>query len=129
MNPRKSEIHAVDFHVGARVRSRRTQLGMSQSDLGDALGITFQQIQKYEKGTNRISSSRLHQLAIILKVTPPYFFEDPLAAVAADHNKSDASAFDEFCASRDGVALMQAFVKLDKVTQHTIAKLVAEIAG
>jgi len=128
MPTRKLGADAVDLHVGLRVRSRRTQLGISQTGLADALGITFQQIQKYEKGKNRISSSRLHDIAKVLKVTPPYFFEDPLAGVVTNHSKSDASAFDDFCASRDGVALMQAFLKIEKATQHKIAKLVEELA-
>jgi len=63
-----------------------------------------------------------------LKVTPPYFFEDPLAGVVTNPRKSDASAFVDFCASRDGVALMQAFLKIEKATQHKIARLVEELA-
>ena len=60
--------HPVDVHVGGRVRLRRTLLGMSQEKLGDALGLTFQQVQKYERGTNRISSSRLYQVSHIFDV-------------------------------------------------------------
>jgi transcriptional regulator with XRE-family HTH domain len=67
--------NATDKHVGARVRMRRLMLGMSQTQLGDALGITFQQVQKYEKGTNRISASRLQQISDILQVEVPFFFE------------------------------------------------------
>jgi len=122
------QLNAVDVHVGSRVRSLRIQMKMSQSDLGDSLGITFQQIQKYEKGKNRISSSRLHQIARVLGVTPPYFFQDPLAE-AAPHDSAVMKDFDEFCASREGVALMQAFVRIkDKVIRHTIAKLVEDLA-
>jgi transcriptional regulator with XRE-family HTH domain len=128
MPTRKLGIDAVDLHVGSRVRSRRRQLGLSQTELGAAIGIAFQQIQKYEKGINRISSSRLHQIAKVLKVSPTYFFEYPLAKFAIDHRKADVSAFDDFCASRDGVALMQAFVKIGKATQRTIAKLVEVMA-
>jgi len=65
----------TDKHVGTRVRMRRLMLNMSQSDVGEALGLTFQQIQKYEKGTNRISASRLHQMADVLQVPVPFFFE------------------------------------------------------
>ena len=128
MPTRKLGIDAVDLHVGSRVRSRRRQLGLSQTHLATAIGIAFQQIQKYEKGTNRVSSSRLHQIARVLKVPPTYFFEDPLADGAIKQSKADVSAFDDFCASREGIALMQAFVKIDKATQHTIAKLVEEMA-
>ena len=66
----------VDVHVGSRVRQRRTLLGMSQEKLGDAVGLTFQQIQKYERGTNRIGASRLYEFSRILDVSPGYFFED-----------------------------------------------------
>ncbi len=75
--------HPVDVHVGARVRMRRTLLGMSQTALGDALGLTFQQVQKYERGTNRISSSRLYDLSRVLDVPVEFFFDEMPAAVAA----------------------------------------------
>lgn len=66
----------IDIHVGARVRLRRTLLGMSQEKLGHAIGLTFQQVQKYERGTNRIGASRLHELARVLDVPVSFFFED-----------------------------------------------------
>lgn len=66
----------VDVHVGARVRERRTLLGLSQEKLGEALGLTFQQVQKYERGTNRISASRLYDLCHVLDTDMNYFFED-----------------------------------------------------
>ena len=72
----KKTPHPIDVHVGARVRMRRLILGMSQDKLGDALGLTFQQIQKYEKGANRIGASRLFELAKILKVNIQYFYSD-----------------------------------------------------
>ncbi len=75
--------HPVDVHVGARVRMRRTLLGMTQTDLGDALGLTFQQVQKYERGTNRIGSSRLYDLSRVLDVSIEHFFEDMPADIAA----------------------------------------------
>ncbi len=73
----------VDVHVGARLRVRRTLLGMSQTTVGDAIGLTFQQMQKYEKGTNRISASRLFALSRLLDVPIEYFFDDMPTAVAA----------------------------------------------
>ncbi|MCZ6720332.1 MAG: helix-turn-helix domain-containing protein [Proteobacteria bacterium] len=73
----------VDIHVGKRVRLRRTLLGMSQQEVGAALGLTFQQVQKYERGTNRIGSSRLYRLAGLLDVPVSYFFEDMPEEVAA----------------------------------------------
>ena len=73
----------VDVHVGARLRVRRTLMGMSQTALGEAIGLTFQQLQKYEKGTNRISASRLFALSWVLDVPVEYFFDDMPTAVAA----------------------------------------------
>ena len=77
--------HPVDVHVGARARVRRTLLGMTQTDLADALGLTFQQVQKYERGTNRISASRLYEMCRVLDVSIVYFFEDmpPEGAVSS----------------------------------------------
>ncbi len=68
--------HPVDVHVGGRIRLRRTMLGMNQTNLGDALGLTFQQVQKYENGANRVSASRLFQLSKVLNVSVPFFFDD-----------------------------------------------------
>ncbi len=73
----------VDVHVGAQLLVRRTLLGMSQTTLGDAIGLTFQQVQKYERGSNRISASRLFDMSLILDVPIEYFFDDMPAAVAA----------------------------------------------
>ena len=72
----------IDAHVGRRVRLRRTLLGMSQTALGEAVGITFQQIQKYERGFNRIGSGRLYQIAEVLDVPVPFFFDDMTPDVA-----------------------------------------------
>lgn len=66
----------IDVHVGARIRMRRTRLGMSQTKLGEGLGITFRQVQKYEHGTNRVGASRLHQLTVLLAVPSGFFFEE-----------------------------------------------------
>lgn len=82
----------VDVHVGSRVRLRRTLLGMSQEKLGDALGLTFQQVQKYERGANRVGASRLYDLSRVLDVPVSYFFEefgDPLHGTAANEAGSD----------------------------------------
>src|SRR5712675_2882260 len=66
----------IDVHVGSRVRLRRTMLGLSQEKLGDAIGLTFQQVQKYERGANRIGASRLHELSRVLDVPVEFFFDD-----------------------------------------------------
>src|SRR6202166_1357324 len=71
----KKAPNPIDKHVGSRVRMRRMMVGMSQEKLGDALGLTFQQVQKYEKGTNRIGASRLQQISHILQVPVSFFFE------------------------------------------------------
>ena len=78
-----SKPSPVDIYVGERVRQRRKLLGMTQDRLAAALGLTFQQVQKYERGRNRISASRLYQLARVLKVPISYFYEDMTPAVAA----------------------------------------------
>jgi len=81
--------HPVDIHVGRRLRSRRTILGMSQEDIGDSVGITFQQVQKYERGLNRIGSSRLYEFATLLGVGVSYFFEE-----LADSDKKENTLSD-----------------------------------
>jgi len=73
--PKTKTPNPIDKHVGSRLRMRRMMLGMSQEKLGEAFGLTFQQVQKYEKGMNRISASRLQQAAQILDVSVPFFFE------------------------------------------------------
>jgi transcriptional regulator with XRE-family HTH domain len=75
VNP-KGKPNPVDIHVGRRVRQRRTLLGLSQEKLSEAVGLTFQQVQKYEQGANRISASRLYALSHVLDVPVPFFFED-----------------------------------------------------
>ncbi len=75
--------HPVDIHVGARVQQRRVLLGMNQTKLGDALGMSFQQVQKYERGTNRISASKLFKLSQVLDVSIEYFFDEMPPVVAA----------------------------------------------
>ena len=85
--------HIVDRHVGARVRRRRRALGMSQDDLAVAVGLTFQQIQKYERGSNRISASKLFMIAHALQATVPYFFEG-LTGPAPGVGEGEAPAFE-----------------------------------
>src|SRR6266702_2790302 len=106
--PRKKAPNPTDQHVGSRVRMRRLMLGMSQTKLGDALGLTFQQVQKYEKGTNRISASRLQHISNILQVQVPFFFEGA-PHVPGQHIGNGASPspayVTEFLASSDGLAL------------------------
>ena len=86
----KTGPNPTDKYVGSRVRMRRMTIGLSQEKVAHALGLTFQQVQKYEKGTNRISSSRLHQLAKILEVPIPFFFEGAPQQSARSHGKAES---------------------------------------
>jgi transcriptional regulator with XRE-family HTH domain len=105
----------VDKFIGARLRARRLLVRMSQERLGEALGITFQQIQKYEKGTNRISVSRLHQIAQVLGVPVGYFYDGAPGTQQAAGPREAAGAADEadFLSNADGLQLMHAFLRID----------------
>ena len=123
--PRKKAPNPIDQHVGSRVRMRRLMLAMSQEKLGDALGLTFQQVQKYEKGTNRIGASRLEQISQILQVPVAFFFEGALIGSALS-----MAQIDDFVSDSDGLRLMRAFMQIDNATlRRRIAMLVQEIAG
>jgi transcriptional regulator with XRE-family HTH domain len=121
----------MDIHVGSRVRLRRMVIGMSQEKLGEKMGLTFQQIQKYEKGTNRIGASRLHQLSQIMDVPVGFFFEDApshvsrhvMAPAGFAESKTEAFLLD-FLNSRDGLELNRAFVK---ITDPKVRKRVVEL--
>jgi transcriptional regulator with XRE-family HTH domain len=105
----------VDRHVGARVRMQRMLVGVSQEKLGGALGLTFQQVQKYEKGSNRISASRLQQIATMLDVPVSFFFEGVPTGEgsAASFGQPAINAHvSDFMASSEGVQLTKAFVRI-----------------
>jgi transcriptional regulator with XRE-family HTH domain len=124
----------IDIHVGSRMRLRRMLIGMSQEKLGEEMGITFQQIQKYEKGTNRISASRLFQLAQILGVDVQYFYDDANFDEGAKHQAgfSEPAAQDyivEFLGSRDGLELNRAFARIaDPKIRRRIIELVRSLS-
>jgi transcriptional regulator with XRE-family HTH domain len=126
----------IDVHVGGRVRFRRMLLGMSQEKLGEKLGLTFQQIQKYEKGINRIGASRLFDLAQVLGVPVQFFYEEAPAAdgplVVPDgfsERPADGSIVD-FLRSRDGLELNKAFVRIsDAKARRAIVDLVRSLAN
>src|SRR5216684_4162579 len=99
----KNSLNLIDKHVGSRVRMRRMMLGISQTKLGDALGLTFQQVQKYEKGTNRISASRLQQTAHILQVPAPFFFEGGPNAAGRIGGAASPSYVSTFLATTDAL--------------------------
>ena len=120
----------VDVHVGNRVRMRRMKLGMSQEKLGHALGLTFQQVQKYEKGTNRMGSSRLQQVANILEVPVTFFFEDAPGQTKPGGKAPLPNYVSDFLATADGLALTKAFMRIKNAKlRRTIVTLVDEVAG
>jgi len=122
----------TDKYVGSRVRMRRLMLHMSQERLADQLGLTFQQVQKYEKGTNRISASRLQQISHILEVPVPFFFEGaPQAGAGGSRSKDESpslSYITDFLGNADGHALVRAFMKIkDGGLRRAIVRMVEAI--
>jgi transcriptional regulator with XRE-family HTH domain len=129
----KKAPNPIDKHVGSRVRMRRMMLSMSQEKLGGALGLTFQQVQKYEKGTNRIGASRLQQISHILQVPVAFFFEGAPTFSPQDDAGTGApspSYVSDFLATSDGLALTKAFMEIKQPKlRRRIVDLVEEIAG
>jgi transcriptional regulator with XRE-family HTH domain len=123
--PAKKEPNPIDVEVGARIRARRLLLGMSQSSLADGLGITFQQVQKYEKGGNRVGSSRLQAIADILGVPAAFFFEQ-YGGVSPSPNSDDGLV--GFLSSQDGLELNRAFRSIaDPRVRRTFVALVKSL--
>ncbi|MFC0808914.1 helix-turn-helix domain-containing protein [Ensifer sp. P24N7] len=129
----KGQANDADAHVGRRIRQRRVWLDMTQAALGAAIGVSFQQIQKYEKGTNRVSASRLQELANALDVKPSYFFEG-----LPDENKSgeraDAKNLDlppevvEFVSSEEGLEIIRALTRIgDLKVRNRVAMLIKSL--
>ena len=131
--------HKVDIHVGARIRRRRIQLAVTQEELGATVGVTFQQIQKYEQGSHRVSSSRLYEIAKALDVPVSYFFERmPLNALsgrpAGRIRKSSGDAGTEFeqeedpLIKRESLELVRAYyeIRSDRVRQRIFEMIKAE---
>jgi transcriptional regulator with XRE-family HTH domain len=123
----------IDKHVGSRVRMRRVLVGLSQERLGESLGVTFQQVQKYEKGTNRIGASRLQQISSVLNVPISFFFEDaPVDAGKAGDGFSESAGSDyvvDFLSTSEGVSLTKAFVRIrDAKVRRRIIDLVTSFA-
>lgn len=132
MSDNKKTPNPIDVHVGSRIRLRRTMLGMSQEKLGESLGITFQQVQKYEKGTNRVGASRLQNIANMLNVPVSFFFEDAPGEdnMAADGMAESSTSFVvNFLSSSEGLQLNRAFVKIqDAKVRRRIIDLVKTLA-
>lgn len=121
----------VDAHVGSRVRLRRTLLGMSQEKLGNAVGLTFQQIQKYERGLNRIGSSRLYQFSKVLDVPVSYFFDEMPGNMGSQPSLAgqvESAAHDENMSRRETLELVRAYYKIDdRNTRRRIYELIKAV--
>jgi transcriptional regulator with XRE-family HTH domain len=134
LGPRRP--NPIDGHVGGRVRLRRMLLGISQEKLGEQLGLTFQQIQKYEKGVNRISASRLFDLAQVLRVPVQYFFEELPSASHKDGFTAEGFAerpsenyVVDFLSSREGLELNKAFSRMtNSAHRRAVIELVRSLA-
>jgi len=131
--------HAVDVHIGKRLRQRRTLLGMSQTKLGEAVGLTFQQVQKYERGSNRTSSSRLFEFAKVLDVPVPYFFDDMPANALAGRPMSrrgrgglvetDTPPVEDPFVKREALQLVRAYYKIrEGRVRQRITKMIKVLA-
>jgi transcriptional regulator with XRE-family HTH domain len=130
----RGALNPIDKHVGSRVRMRRRMLDMSQTDLANSLGLTFQQVQKYEKGSNRIGAARLQHISQILQVPVPFFFEGAPASIgwSAAEESADApspSFVSDFLATSEGLDLVRAFTCIENAKlRRAIVRLVEEIA-
>jgi transcriptional regulator with XRE-family HTH domain len=124
--------HPVDTHVGKRLRMRRLMLGLSQTKIADALGLTFQQVQKYEKGANRIGASRLRHLSQILQVPEEFFFEGASHEPGQHHAQTCAPSpqyVSDYLATSDGLQLTKAFMQISNAKlRRSIVNLVEQIA-
>jgi transcriptional regulator with XRE-family HTH domain len=131
----KRNANPIDVHVGNRVRMRRMLIGMSQEKLGEQLGLTFQQVQKYEKGSNRVSASRLYQMGQILGVPVQFFYDDLPGSLAGTPPGGFAEAGSEgmimdFLSSSEGLQLNRAFSEIgDSEVRRRVVDLVKAIAG
>ena len=123
----------VDKYVGSRVRMRRIMLGMSQEKLGEALGLTFQQVQKYEKGTNRVGASRIQQISEILQVPVSFLFEGGPSGTPSTGGFSEGTSpayVSDFLATSEGLALTRAFTRIsDAKLRRSIVEMVEQIAA
>jgi transcriptional regulator with XRE-family HTH domain len=129
----KMAPNPVDKHVGSRIRMRRMMLGMSREKLSDDLGLTWQQVQKYENGKNRIGASRLQHISHILQIPVPFFFEGAPDVPGQPEETGEVpwpAYVSEFLATTDGLALTKAFMRVKAPRlRRRIVELVREIAG
>ena len=119
----------VDAHVGARIRLRRKLLGLSQQDLAHRLGLTFQQVQKYERGVNRVSASKLYQTAQVLQASVTHFFEGLDGEHGVEHAPAGEAAVTEFLMTTEGLELASLFPRIPKGRmRHQVLELVRTLA-
>lgn len=131
MAENKKKPNPIDTHVGSRIRLRRNMMGMSQEKLGEMLGITFQQVQKYEKGANRVGASRLQAISSILGAPVSFFFEDaPTDAPPGGFAEVEGSRYvADFVSSAEGLQLNRAFVRIrDAKVRRKILDLVKTLS-
>ena len=124
----------IDRYVGSRVRARRVGIRLSQTKLGEAIGVTFQQVQKYEKGANRIGASRLQQISGILQVPVSFFFDGaPNVSGQPSEGLTEAPSpayVSDFLATSDGLALTKAFMRIkDPKLRRRIVDLVEQMVA
>lgn len=127
-------VNPIDIHVGERIRYRRQQLDMTQTTLGNRLGVTFQQIQKYEKGTNRVGSGRLMQIANLMGVNVTYFYEGAPkvsgSSGAVEPQRTDLADRRERTAhSREGVAVIEALTTMPPKLRKALVEIARTLAG
>ncbi len=119
----------VDAHVGARIRLRRKLLGLSQQQLADRLGLTFQQVQKYERGVNRVSASKLYETAQALEVPVTHFFEGLDGEATAGRTSEGETAVTSFLMTTEGLELASLFPRIPKGRmRHQVLELVRTLA-
>jgi transcriptional regulator with XRE-family HTH domain len=130
----KKQPNPIDIHVGSRMRLRRLMLGLSLEKLAESLGVTFQQVMKYEKGENRIGASRLQHVARALNIPISFFFEDAPGAVGSDvedqTRQSATSHAAEIMSDPESAALVRAFIKIKNSDwRRKVIDLVRSLAG
>jgi transcriptional regulator with XRE-family HTH domain len=129
---RSRDATQVDAHIGQKIRARRNLLGLSQTELANAAGITFQQIQKYEKGTNRVGASRLQQFSEALGVPPSYFFDGAPTVgkkiAAPQEGELSEGSIISFLGTREGVALVRTFLAIkEKPIRQNLIEFIASL--
>ncbi|MFA1626904.1 helix-turn-helix domain-containing protein [Rhizobium mongolense] len=135
-NATPKKINPVDIHVGRRLRSRRLEMEISQEKLAGAIGVTFQQVQKYEKGINRVGASRLQQIAIALQVPVSHFFDempDDAGEISADPKVRLHAEIMKFVTSDEGIELIRTFTRIEDATVRKralgVLKALGEVTG